>query len=142
MNSLHDQYCSKCDVMGHEEGSAECDTYYAEVEMPHHAAKRSQIGKVRALTEETELWDVETNSHCIWLPEETPVRITNWTPWHKGSRSGDYWSICTLDREYSATQIKDYELGELGVLDKLALIDDEDPGTAFADDEPGSHPMS
>jgi len=122
---MNESFCSRCDVFGHEQGSGECDTYYNEVEKPHHDARRDQIGEVRGLTEDTEMWDVESNSRCVWMSQGTPVRLTAWTPWQEGFKAGDYWTICTLDRKYSATQIKDYELGEPGILDKLALIKEE-----------------
>lgn len=126
---MSESFCNRCNVFGHEQGSAECNTYYIKVEKPFYDWKQSQIGKVRRLTEDTQMWPVDfvytLSPSDTFFSAGTAVRITNWTPW-TSFRAGDYWSICTLDGKYSATQIYTDELGELPVLDRLALIKEEE----------------
>jgi len=85
------------------------------------------IGEIRKLNDDLEMWALVGPEHkSMWFPAGTMVKIIDWTPWRSGMKDGDYWTIRTLDDEFSATHINELEIGELSALDRLSLIDPDD----------------
>jgi len=122
--SLHDQYCSRCDVFGHEEDSEDCHDYWNHHELPFKERMFEMVGKIFKLADPTPiLFDDDGNEHD--LPPGTYIRLISYTPDTPGMRAGNYWTIQTLDGKLSATQIYQDELEELNALDRLALIDED-----------------
>jgi len=132
---VNETYCSRCDVLGHEEDTEECRDYWNGHELPFRDRMYAMVGKVFKLKDPTpELykeWETENGWHKeVMSPEPgTFVRLTHYTPDTPGMRAGNYWSIQTMDGEFSATQIYQDELEELNALDKLALIEGDDDAT-------------
>ena len=123
----NDAYCGRCDVLDHIEGSPECVKYFTEVETPFQELRRSQVGKIMAASDTgPDLYDRDNN--MMDISPGTLLRLTKWTPWQPGARAGNYWSVETLDGEFTGTQVHDYELTQSGVLDKLWLASEESDG--------------
>ena len=129
MSSDNDIYCSRCDVVGHDEGTAECDVYYNEVEAPYNDAKRARIGEIVAAGESPPDLYAAGSEDIVDISPGALLRIIDWTPWRTGFKAGDYWTVETLDGKYSGTQIYDDELVEPGVLDQLWLKTQENNDT-------------
>lgn len=125
MSSDQDNYCSKCDVFGHYEGSVECQVYYASVEIPFQERMQKMVGKIFKLRDPAPMLFIYGTDEQIDLDPGTFVRLTAWTPYRAGFKAGDYWTIETLDKKAGATQIYSDELEELNALDKLSLIKEE-----------------
>lgn len=124
---MNDAYCTRCDVFGHEEGTDECLHYWKTTEVPFRDRMQKMVGKVFKLgSPAPDLWMQDGEDDVrIDVPPGTLVRLTHYTPDTPGLSAGNYWSVETLDGKLSATQIYHYELEELGVLDRLSIIEEE-----------------
>jgi hypothetical protein len=127
---LNDIYCDRCDVFGHEFNTDECHIHWTSVEAPFGRQMKALEGSIMKLGDiPSDLWarseQSPTLENMAQLPPGTYVRLLHYTPWVDGMKSGNYFDIETLDGKYSGTQIHLGELCELEVLDKLALIDEE-----------------
>lgn len=121
MNSLHDIYCARCDVFGHEESTPECDQNWAEVEEPFRAKQRARIGEIVAAGEIPPDLYAKGSTEIADISPGTLLRIIDWTPWRPGFKAGNYWTVETLDGNYSGTQVYNSEIADPGVLDQLWL---------------------
>lgn len=126
---MSDLYCDRCDVFGHAEDTDECLHYWKTTEEPFRERMQRQVGKIFKLKEPTPILCKEWQSESGWYSERmeptpgTMVRLVHYTPDRPGMKAGNYWTIETLDGEFSATQIYQDELEELSALDKLSLIE-------------------
>jgi hypothetical protein len=117
---MSDFYCPKCDVVGHIEATAECHDYWDHHELPFRERMFAMVGKVFKLADHApDLWSEEGVRHNF--PPGTFVRLTDYTPNRPGFKSGNYWTIQTLDNKYSATLVYQDDLKELNAAEKLAL---------------------
>lgn len=130
--SFNDVYCDRCDVFGHCKSSDECHIYWSSEEAPFGRQMKALEGTVMKLGDiPPDMWPnktVGTIGECVDLPPGTFVRILRYTPWREGLRSGNYFTIETLDGEFSGDQVHLGELQELDTLDKLSLIKDDFDG--------------
>jgi hypothetical protein len=133
--SLFDQYCQRCDVFGHEEGTDECREHWENHELPFHDRMFAMVGKTFKTSDPGPILYADDDTPYD-TPPGTLVRLTHFTPDTPGMKAGNYWSIRTLDGKYSATQIYQDDLEELDVLDKLSLIGDEDKIGRFDESDP------
>ena len=125
MSSDNDMYCSRCDVHGHERGKEECLHYWKTTEVPFRERMQKMVGKVfKTADPGPHLFD--ENNERYSTPPGTLVRLTHYTPETKRLKAGNYWSVETLDGNYSAAQIYQDDLEELNALDRLSLIKRDD----------------
>lgn len=126
-------YCDRCDVFGHEEGSEECHDYWNNHELPFRDRMFAMVGKIFKLADPAPDLYKERETGDGWeVMEPAPgtfVRLTHYTPDTPGTKAGNYWRIETLDGEFSATQIYQDELEELSALDRLSLIEVDEDGS-------------
>ena len=113
-----DIYCDRCDVFGHENYSEECEIYWSSVEAPLPP----------------DMWDLAEERAgrdpvMVELPPGTYVRLSNYTPWMPGMKSGNHFYVETLDGKFGGSQVHLGELQELEVLDRLTLLDEAQKGS-------------
>ena len=127
--SVIDQYCEKCDVFGHEEGTDPCHEYWTTTEEPFRERMQRQVGKVFKLSGTgPDFFSVEDGTtlyDSYRLGAGTFIRLTHYEPWKPGAKVGNFWCIETLDGKFTASQVYQDEIEELGPLDKLALIKED-----------------
>ncbi|MGD9726482.1 MAG: hypothetical protein AB7L09_02940 [Nitrospira sp.] len=128
--SFHDIiYCNRCDVFGHENYTEECEVYWSSVEAPFGQMMRSLEGTIMKVGElPTDMFSARDPLRRVEMPSGTFVRLIFYTPWRRGLKSGNYFTIETLDGAYVGEAVHLGELCELDPLDRLALIEEGSTG--------------
>ena len=124
--NVHDQYCERCDVYGHEQGTHQCMDYWNNHELPFRDRMFAMVGKVFKTADPGPYLYHNESEERYDAPPGTLVRLTHYTPETLRLKAGNYWSIQTLDGKYSATQIYQDDLEELSALDQMSLIKKDD----------------